>query len=205
MVHKTKPSTIKWSRSTLPTCLCFWIQLQKVFFNQLSTCVNRVLHTVVKGCLVYQIYQVQYFQSHKPGFWRRKIIKWSTSYARSIYRESIKYSFLKSYGKFKMCFTCVAYTDLSFLTTDEIPESVTLFIQKKISKRVTVIVLELNFTILWRRCEFIVHNHLWTTYTDLSFLVTDEIPRLYPNEFNRKYLRRLQKRTLKNCSRIRKM
>ena len=35
------------------------------------------------------------------------------------------YSFLKSYGKFKMCFTCVTYTDLSFLTTDEIPESVT--------------------------------------------------------------------------------
>ena len=54
-----------------------------------------------------------------------------------------------------------------------------------------------NFTKLWRRCEFIVHNHLWTTYTDISFLITDEIPRLYPNEFNRKYLGRLQKRTLK--------
>ena len=27
------------------------------------------------GCLVYQIYQVQYLQSHKPGFWGYKIIK----------------------------------------------------------------------------------------------------------------------------------
>ena len=32
-----------------------------------------------------------------------------------------KYSFLKSYGNFKMCFTCATYTDLSFLITDEIP------------------------------------------------------------------------------------
>ena len=39
----------------------------------------------------------------------------------NISRESIKYSFLTSYGKFKKCFTCATYTDLSFLTTDEIP------------------------------------------------------------------------------------
>ena len=30
-------------------------------------------------------------------------------------------SFLKSYGKFKMYFTCASYKDLSFLITDEIP------------------------------------------------------------------------------------
>ena len=42
-------------------------------------------------------------------------------YGRSIYWESIKYSFLKSYGKFKMCFTCATYTDLSFIITYEIP------------------------------------------------------------------------------------
>ena len=41
-------------------------------------------------------------------------------YARPIYRESIKYSFPKSYGKFKMCFTRATYMDLSFLITDEI-------------------------------------------------------------------------------------
>ena len=29
-------------------------------------------------------------------------------------------NFLKSKGKFKICFTCAKYTDLSFLTTDEI-------------------------------------------------------------------------------------
>ena len=37
-----------------------------------------------------------------------------------IHRESIKYSFLKSYGKFKMCSTCAMYADLPFLITDEI-------------------------------------------------------------------------------------
>ena len=41
-------------------------------------------------------------------------------YARPIYQESIKYSFPKSYGKFKMCFTSATYMDLSFLITDEI-------------------------------------------------------------------------------------
>ena len=42
-------------------------------------------------------------------------------YGRTIYRGSIKDSFLKSYGKFKMCFTRATYTDLSLLITDEIP------------------------------------------------------------------------------------
>ena len=36
--------------------------------------------------------------------------------------------------------------------------------------------------------------------TNLSFIITYEIPRLYLNEFNRKYPGRLQKRTLKNGS-----
>ena len=39
-----------------------------------------------------------------------------------------------------MCFTCVTYTDLSFLISDEIPREL---IQKKISKQVTEIVHEL--------------------------------------------------------------
>ena len=43
------------------------------------------------------------------------------SYARPSYQESIKYSFLKLYGKIKMCSTCATYTDLSFLIPDEIP------------------------------------------------------------------------------------
>ena len=47
-------------------------------FKQLSTYVKRVQYTVIKnnfiltflleGCLMYQLYQVQYLQSHKPGF-----------------------------------------------------------------------------------------------------------------------------------------
>ena len=41
--------------------------------------------------------------------------------------------------------------------------------------------------------------------TNLSFIITYEIPRLYLNKFNRKYPRRLQKRTLKNGSRIQKL
>ena len=54
-------------------------------FKQLSTYVKRVQYTVIKnnfiltflleGCLMYQLYQVQYLQSHKPGFWGHKIIK----------------------------------------------------------------------------------------------------------------------------------
>ena len=67
---------------------------------------------------MYQIYIVQYLQIHEPGFWGHEIIKQSMQYARPIYRESTKYSFLKSYGKFKVYFTCAAYTDLSSLTTD---------------------------------------------------------------------------------------
>ena len=58
------------------------------------------------------------------------------------YRESIEYSFLKWYGKFKMCFTCASYTDWPFLITDEIPR-VTELIKKKISKKVTEMVHEL--------------------------------------------------------------
>ena len=29
---------------------------------------NFILTFLLEGCLVYQIYQVQYLQSHKPGF-----------------------------------------------------------------------------------------------------------------------------------------
>ena len=36
--------------------------------------------------------------------------------------------------------------------------------------------------------------------TNLSFIITYEIPRLYLNEFNRKYPGKLQKRTLKNSN-----
>ena len=39
-------------------------------------------------------------------------------YARPTYQESIEYSILKSYGKFKMCFTRATYMDLSFFITD---------------------------------------------------------------------------------------
>ena len=35
---------------------------------------NFVQTFLLEGCLVYQIYQVQYLQSHKPGFWGHKII-----------------------------------------------------------------------------------------------------------------------------------
>ena len=34
-----------------------------------------ILTFLLQGCLVYQKYQVQYLQSHKPGFWGYKIIK----------------------------------------------------------------------------------------------------------------------------------
>ena len=57
----------------------------------------------------------------KMDFKNYQNVAQSTNYARLIYRESIKYSFLKSYGKFKMCFTCATYTDLSLLITYEIP------------------------------------------------------------------------------------
>ena len=63
-----------------------------------------------------------------------------------IYRESIKYIYLKSYGKFKMCPTCATYTDLSFLIADEIAREWVNYIkliQKKISKQVTEVVHEL--------------------------------------------------------------
>ena len=36
---------------------------------------NYILTFLLEGCLVYQIYQVQYCQSLKPGFWGYKIIK----------------------------------------------------------------------------------------------------------------------------------
>ena len=64
------------------------------------------------------------------------------SKARPSYQESIKYSFLKLYGKIKMCFTCATYTDLSFLIPDEILR-VTKLIHMKMSKQVTEMVHEL--------------------------------------------------------------
>ena len=60
-----------------------------------------ILTFLLEGCSVYQIYQVQYLQSHKPSFWGYKIIKLSSSYVRPIYRESIKYSFPQSYESLK--------------------------------------------------------------------------------------------------------
>ena len=36
---------------------------------------NFILTFLLEGCLVYQIYQVQYLQSHKPSFRGYKIIK----------------------------------------------------------------------------------------------------------------------------------
>ena len=36
---------------------------------------NFILTFLLEGCLVYQIYQVQYLQSHKLGFWGYKRIK----------------------------------------------------------------------------------------------------------------------------------
>ena len=43
--------------------------------------------------------------------------------------NNIKNSFLKSYGKFKMSFSCATFTDLSFLITTGNYEGVTKFIQ----------------------------------------------------------------------------
>ena len=64
------------------------------------------------------------------------------SYASDSYQESIKYSFLKLYGKIKMCFTCATYTDLSFLIWWN-SERVTKLIHMKMSKQVTEMVHEL--------------------------------------------------------------
>ena len=36
---------------------------------------NFILTFLLEGCFVYQIYQIQYLQSHKPGLWDYKIIK----------------------------------------------------------------------------------------------------------------------------------
>ena len=47
-----------------------------------------ILTFLLEGCLEYQIYQVQYLQSNKAGFGGYKIIKFSTSYGRPIYRET---------------------------------------------------------------------------------------------------------------------
>ena len=49
---------------------------------------NFILTFLLEGCLEYQIYQVQYLQSNKAGFGGYKIIKFSTSYGRPIYRET---------------------------------------------------------------------------------------------------------------------
>ena len=72
-----------------------------------------ILTFLLQGCLVYQIYQVQYLQSHKLGFWGYKIEQHIMA-GQFIESWTIKYSFLKSYGKFKMSFTCATYTDLLF-------------------------------------------------------------------------------------------
>ena len=133
MLHKKKPIkiTIKQKHITSMNMLLN-TAIPAIFWAIIYVCnpgaiyshcgkSNFILTFLLEGCLEYQIYQVQYLQSNKAGFGGYKIIKLSTSYGRPIYREAIKYSFLKSYGKFKMCFNCATYTDLSFLITDEIP------------------------------------------------------------------------------------
>ena len=87
---------------------------------------------------------------------------------------TVKYSFLKSYGKFKICFTRKYPSRLQKWFTN------------------CKLMCQQNSPKLWCRYEFIVY-------------ITYEIPRLFLNEFNRKYPVRLQIRTLKNCSRIRKL
>ena len=85
-----------------------------------------------------------------------------------------------------MCFTGATNMDLSFHITDEIP-IVTQLIQKRISKQVTEIFVDktsLNYG----------------SETNLSFIIAYEVPRLYLNEISTKYQRRLQIRTLENCS-----
>ena len=126
MLHKKKSLKIKTKQKHITYMSLFLKKAIIGIFEQLSLSICKpgaiygrksnyfILTFLLQGCLVYQIYQVQYLQSYKPDFWGYKIIKWSTRYGRSTYRESIiKYSFLKSYGKFKMCFTCATYTDLS--------------------------------------------------------------------------------------------
>ena len=108
MLQKRKAHTVKNKAGTYYLhAYASEYSYNRYFFKHLSTYVNRVQYTVVlEGCLVYQIYQVQYLHSHK-GLKNNKIIKelWQANLP-----ESIKYDFLKSYGKFKMYFTFAAYT-----------------------------------------------------------------------------------------------
>ena len=98
------------------------------------------------------------------------MIKWSTNYncGRPIYRESTKYSFLKSYRKLKMCFTCATYTDLSFFKITA--RILRVRLKKKYPSRLqkwfmncTLIMCWQNFPKLRCRYEFIVHNRLWNS------------------------------------------
>ena len=36
---------------------------------------NIIVTFLLEGCLVYQLYEIQYLQGHKPGFWGKRIIK----------------------------------------------------------------------------------------------------------------------------------
>ena len=92
------------------------------------------------------------------------------SYARPVYRESIKESSLKSYGKFILCFICATYKDLTFLVTDEIPRVWLNKFKRKYPSRLQnwfagckLIMCWKNFTKLWCRYEFIFQNQSWNS------------------------------------------
>ena len=100
-----------------------------IFFKHSFTYVHREQYTVVKAILFQpssfkSALCIKYIEFITSGViccaFCNKIIN-ALSGRSIIHRESIKYSFLKSHGKFRMCFTCATYTDLSFLITDEIP------------------------------------------------------------------------------------
>ena len=85
MLHKKKPHTIKIKQKRISyTSMLLNTALIGVFKAVINICKpgaiygrksNFVPTFFLEGCLAYQIYQVQYLQYHKPGFWGYKLIK----------------------------------------------------------------------------------------------------------------------------------
>ena len=85
MLHKKKSLTIKIKQKHIANMsMLLNTAITVVFYAIIYICKpgaingrksNFILTFLLEGCLVYQIYQVQYLQSHKPGFRGYKIIK----------------------------------------------------------------------------------------------------------------------------------
>ena len=83
MLHKKKPLTMKIKQKNIAYVSLLLKKAIIGIFKQLSkpgAIYDRknnyfILTFLLQGLLVYQIYQVQYLQSHKPGFWGYKTIK----------------------------------------------------------------------------------------------------------------------------------